>query len=560
MITYYAVTTLLVVVNFVLILFRYDGKKLNQYFMLIGLIMSIASGGYLALAVSINLEEAVLANKISYIGGCFLQPVVLLAICALCNYKIPPMLRNALFAFSFLVYGLILTAEKHDLYYTDAYIENQNGVTNLVHEYGVAYPLFYVILYGYIILEGILLFYCLYKKRTVSRKNLWALISLVGINIVLYAVFKALDISVQIMLLLYVIDGWIILYLQRRVILYNVEDCIMGSLEKQDSYGYLMFDRQRRYLGCNQAAERIVPQIKKCIVDVPVEHIDGMGEILVWINEFDANGKNGFDYAVEDEHYLCSVEFVWYRGVPRGFLIEMKEDTDRWNYMNLISNYNAELQSEVLEKTEHISNIQSQILVGMANMVENRDGSTGGHIKRTSEVIRILVDVIRENGLLSVDEQFGQDIVKAAPMHDLGKIAIDDDILRKPGRLTEGEFEIMKTHAPKSADLVKSILERVEEERFVKVAVNVAKYHHEKWNGGGYPEGLSGELIPLEARIMAVADVYDALVSKRCYKEPMDFEQASKVMLESMGTHFDPNLQQVFLLARERLEEYYMQA
>lgn len=386
------------------------------------------------------------------------------------------------------------------------------------------------------------------------------MISLVGTNIVLYAVFKAINIPVQIMLLLYVIDGWIIIYLQRRAILYNVEDCILGSLEKKDSYGYIIFDWRKRYLGCNKAAGKIMPQIKKCVVDKPIIAGHETEVLLQWIDTFVETEKNGFGYEVGEKHYFCTVERVWNRDKIRGFLIEMKEDTDRWNYMNLISNYNEELKNEVREKTEHINNIQAQVLVGMANMVENRDDSTGGHIKRTSDVIRILMEVIRENNLLPLEEQFCQDVIKAAPMHDLGKIAIDDKILRKPGRLTEEEFEIMQTHASKSAALVESILNQVEEEHFVKVAVNVAKHHHEKWNGCGYPDGLSGEEIPLEARIMAIADVYDALVSKRCYKEPMSFEQACGVMEDSMGSHFDPNLRRVFVLGRTRLEAYYKQA
>ena len=195
--------------------------------------------------------------------------------------------------------------------------------------------------------------------------------------------------------------------------------------------------------------------------------------------------------------------------------------------------------------------------MGIASVVENRDDSTGGHVKRTSDVIRILIDVIREKNILELSDNFCDDLIKAAPMHDLGKIGIDDKILRKPGRLTEEEFATMQSHVVKSAHLVEQILNGVEEEHFVKVAFNVARYHHEKWNGMGYPDKLKGEEIPLESRIMAIADVYDALVSKRCYKEPMSFEQAYSVMIESMGSHFDPNLEQVFILSRNKLEEYY---
>ena len=222
-----------------------------------------------------------------------------------------------------------------------------------------------------------------------------------------------------------------------------------------------------------------------------------------------------------------------------------------------MSSHNFNLEERIRDKIQHIQNIQSQILLGIASVVENRDDSTGGHIKRTSDVIRILIDVIREKNILKLSDNFCDDLIKAAPMHDLGKIGIDDKILRKPGRLTEEEFATMQSHVVKSANLVEQILNGVEEEHFVKVAFNVARYHHEKWNGMGYPDKLKGEEIPLESRIMAIADVYDALVSKRCYKEPMSFEQAYSVMIESMGSHFDPNLEQVFILSREKLEDYY---
>ena len=149
---------------------------------------------------------------------------------------------------------------------------------------------------------------------------------------------------------------------------------------------------------------------------------------------------------------------------------------------------------------------------------------------------------MRKDEDCEITNEFYQNVIKAAPMHDLGKIAVDDRILRKPGKFTDEEFEEMKKHSAKGAEIVGDILEGVEDDEFVQIAKNIAQYHHEKWDGSGYPSGISGIGIPLEARIMALADVFDALVSKRCYKEPMSFEAAAKVMLESMGSHFDPNL------------------
>ena len=190
-------------------------------------------------------------------------------------------------------------------------------------------------------------------------------------------------------------------------------------------------------------------------------------------------------------------------------------------------------------------------------MVESRDNSTGGHIKRTSECVRILIDEIKKEGTLSLSQEFCKDVVKAAPMHDLGKIAVDDEVLRKPGRFTPEEYEKMKNHAAEGARVIHEILAHTEDESFKIIAENVAHYHHERWDGSGYPKGLAGEEIPIEARIMAIADVYDALVSKRVYKEAFDFAKADAIIMEGMGTQFDLGLKTVYEKARPRLEEYY---
>ena len=203
--------------------------------------------------------------------------------------------------------------------------------------------------------------------------------------------------------------------------------------------------------------------------------------------------------------------------------------------------------------------MQNKLVLGMATMVEGRDNSTGGHIKRTSEVVKLIVEEMTKDSSITLDNHFASNIIKAAPMHDLGKITVDDVVLRKPGKFTPEEYEQMKKHSPEGAKIVKSILGDGSDEAFTQIAVNVAHYHHERWDGSGYPLGLSGEMIPLEARIMAIADVYDALVSKRVYKEEFSFEQANKIIIDGMGKQFDPGLEKYYLQAREKIEKYYLE-
>lgn len=223
-----------------------------------------------------------------------------------------------------------------------------------------------------------------------------------------------------------------------------------------------------------------------------------------------------------------------------------------------IEEYRKDLEGVVRRQTAKIEKIQREIIISLANMIESRDGSTGQHVKRTSQYVEMIVNELSQRQLYSelIDEAFIYNLVKAAPMHDIGKIKVPDHVLQKPGKLTEEEFEIIKQHSPEGGKIIHMIMEEIEEKDYIEVAYNVATFHHEKWNGRGYPNGLAEEAIPLEARIMAVADVFDALVSKRCYKAAMSLDKAFDIIEESKGEHFDPQIAQVFLELRPQIEEY----
>ncbi len=215
--------------------------------------------------------------------------------------------------------------------------------------------------------------------------------------------------------------------------------------------------------------------------------------------------------------------------------------------------------NESQRKNEAISTFQSGMINVMADLVESRDQSTGEHIKNTSEYVAIICDELIKEGKFSdvLNEEFKNNIVSSAPMHDIGKIKISDTILNKPGKFTDDEYEIMKTHAAEGAKIISTVKKTVEsdalKEDYLGEAENMAHYHHEKWNGKGYPCGLKGEEIPLSARIMAVADVFDALVAVRVYKPAMPFEKALSIIKESSGEHFDPVIVEAFVNAEDKI-------
>lgn len=208
-----------------------------------------------------------------------------------------------------------------------------------------------------------------------------------------------------------------------------------------------------------------------------------------------------------------------------------------------------DIQVELIANQKKMSEMQEHTISGLANLIESRDTETGEHVSRTCAYVKEIAENARASGIYTdeIDDGFISTLHMLAPMHDVGKIVVPDYILRKPGKLTPEEFEQMKTHASEGGAVVRQILKGITDEKYLKFASDIATYHHERWDGTGYPSGLSGENIPLCARIMAIADVYDALISERCYKKAMPVEEAIEVIRSEAGSHFDPKLAAVFL-------------
>jgi putative two-component system response regulator len=213
-----------------------------------------------------------------------------------------------------------------------------------------------------------------------------------------------------------------------------------------------------------------------------------------------------------------------------------------------INDYVDNLDAKVRDKTAEVVNLHNAIITTVANMVELRDELTGGHITRTQRYMKVLIDELKRQGTYKAEIQdWDMDfLLSSAQLHDVGKIAITDLILNKPDKLTKEEFEIMKGHVTFGVEAIEEIMRNTNKHEFLHYALRIAGTHHEKWDGTGYPIGLKGKSIPLEGRMMAIADVYDALISKRQYKESLTHEMACKIIEESAGTQFDPVLVDIF--------------
>lgn len=203
--------------------------------------------------------------------------------------------------------------------------------------------------------------------------------------------------------------------------------------------------------------------------------------------------------------------------------------------------------------------LQKSLISAMAELVENRDENTGGHIQRTSRYVEIIARKLQRQGKFAniLTDKYIEDMVIAAPLHDIGKIHIPDSILNKPGKLDAKEFDTMKTHSAAGGTIISHIETNTGEIAYLKVAREMAEYHHERMDGKGYPHGLAGNEIPLCARILAVADVFDAVSSKRCYKEAFSLDKSFAIIEEEMGSHFDEDVARAFLDSREEVEDCF---
>ena len=533
-------------------------KHFDITFTVVFTLIPLSCLGYAMFYHSENIQEAVLATKILYLGGSFLQYFLMLSIFNLCKIEVGKWLRKILFFFCTFLYISVLSIGKLPLFYKDLSFHIEDGIPVLTRSYGMVHTLFYVHLAAFFFISFAAILYSYFKKMQVSRTIIYLLFLPDVISILSYVAGRSISHKMEFIPLAYAFAEVIYLLIAYRVNLYDISDTVIDSLVQNGDTGFISYDFKLRYLGSNETAKKLLPELSELPVDsVLGKKTAGERKMHHWLESFAENEEQS--EFVFQNYYRVNVNYLYDGKRRRGYMITLTDDTQNKKYIELLDNYNEKLKEEVEEKTHHIEEMHDNLIMSLAAMVESRDNSTGGHIKRTSEGVRILLEQMKKDDTFHLSEDFCKNMIKAAPMHDLGKIAVDDAILRKPGRFTEEEFAKMKHHAAEGAKVIHEILAKTEDDNFKVLAENVAHYHHERWNGSGYPEGLKGEAIPLEARIMAIADVYDALVSKRVYKESMSFEKADSIIMEGMGTQFDPSLEKYYVNARESLERYYSQ-
>lgn len=533
----------------------------------------ISNSGYFILSCSRNLQEAVLANSLAYVGGIFLPLLIVYILIDYSDSKVPTWFSVVILLINIFVFVSTVLTDRFPYFYAGLKFD-PSSPSPLIKEPGQIYYIRYIILAVEVGLAAFFTILTYLGKRSASFRLMVTYAgSLFGVMLV-YLGTRFFGLKYEIIPFFYLICTLILDYVVARSTIYNVNLSVQEKINELSTFGYIVFDRKYNYVGSNSVSEKFFPEIANARIDSKIIAKDyALKDLLKWVakcaSEVEDSDKKQNKYkksivindrSPSERRYLeCEMSFIHFgfRNHVTGYLVEITDDTEQHNMIESMSFRGESLKREVERQTKRAKSMQMSTILGMAAMIESRDNSTGGHINRTSACVALFVEHLRKLDDYNMSENYWDSVINAAPLHDLGKIAVDDAILRKPSGLTDEEYEKMKIHAPYGAKIMSKVLEDVEDKEFVRVATNVAHYHHEKYNGTGYPDQLRGESIPFEARIMALADVFDALASRRYYKDPMSYDEAFELIRQELGHHFDPHLGRIFISLKKEIIALY---
>lgn len=529
-----------VIVSLIALLFIFKRVSAREHFylVLLMLVINISNIGYCIELLGTNVDRAFGGTAISYMGKCFISYTLFLYSVNVCKIKVPEIIKNLLFLVHWLVYMTVVTSYRFGLYYTGMRYETEGYFPHVVYDHGIVYYIFMAMQITYFIVCVFMMLRVYSKEKDETQKKrirtliLIMCISGAGLLLFFTGICQGFDTTSIGYTAIAVILFYTIIYEDFMGTVEFAKDVIVDSM----NMGIAVTDKNGSGIYTNQTAQKVIDLMKNDVAE------DCYKEIARY-------AKAGIRREYEGHIYQFGVQELEKDEQLTGYIYNIQDVTEDARYAEILEN-------AITEKTSDVKRMQHSIIASFADMVEARDTVTGAHVKNTCAYVRIII-----NGLLSraghdgvINRQYAQDTIDAAPLHDIGKIAVSDNILKKPGKLTDEEFEQIKAHSKTGAEIIEHTLAAVEEPAYLVIARDMALYHHERWDGKGYPEGKSGEEIPLCARVMAIADVYDALRSRRSYKEPFTKEKSRMIIKEGAGTQFDPVLVDIFLENIEEIE------
>ena len=535
-------------------------RRLITSIITLSVIVTVTSLGRYLVSIAGSMEMVRLGFIFLQVGSCFFPLVLIQILMDMCDIPYPKIAMALLTVFAAFTFSLCFPSPWDYHFYKSITLDTSLGYTTAIRVFGdwhFFYPLLLII---YMIVLVVVLILALIHNRKAHIKTVVVTVLLSGLILLFYGIDQLLDNGVDYYVHGFFLTTVLLMWRMERANMYDLSTNISASIEALDKNGYIEFDNAFRCMAVNSVVRKLFPEIdEKWRLNRKIPQYDSYlyNEVILWMyNRKDGDTKT---ITVNERFYELIVRPIPYlRNKCVGYLLALVDRTNQIKYMNAMESYKEDLEREVEKKTEHIAAIRDSMVIGIASMVESRDDSTGDHIKRTYAVMQVFAEHLKKHKQeLGCTDEFLDMVTRAAPMHDLGKIAIDDSVLKKQGQFDAADFDLMKVHPAEGAKIVRDLLSGVEDPEFVQIAENVAHYHHEKWDGTGYPAGLKGEAIPLEARIMALPDVFDALASRRRYKDALPYDVVFPMIQGTLGSHFDPRLGALFIQCRPELEKMY---
>lgn len=486
--------------------------------------------GYMMELLAESKETAMMGTCISYIGKSYLLLTVFAYVMYFCQKKVSKFVIGALMLFHSFLLLTVFAHNKTDLYYTNIEYVDEGWFSHLELGKGPMYLAFmaaiviYTVIMVVVLIKQLKIFHTKY-----AHKQIYCLLSLILICFgSLVLMLTGVTCEYDCTALGYLLSALILMYGFIRNGMFETLKLAKEYVVDNMDAGVIVLDMEDNLLYYNSIAKNIYK-------DLTTDNKKSA------IEEMQQSYENDEHVFADNRVYHISSEVIHESKSEVGHVYLLADVTDTYDYTE-------RLESNVKDMSREVNRIQHAVISGLADMVEARDDLTGMHIHNTSLYVAIVAKALQKkkgkNSILT--DSYVETMIEAAPLHDIGKIMISDTILCKPGKLTPEEYAIMQTHAARGAKMIEGIIARVGSTDYLDMAKDMAYYHHEKWDGSGYPQGLKGEEIPICARIMAIADVYDALRSKRSYKEEYSEAEALQIIRDSSGTHFDPELVEIF--------------
>ena len=500
----------------------------------ISLLVINCLGRYM-LAVSQSMDAAIISTKVLYAGACYLPIVMILFLSRLCNLKISKVWILFMTLSSSVVMGSVLTIGKADIYYRHAELVIGNGYNYLIKNYGPLHQLHIVmtIIYMLIMLGFVIL--AVKKRKEISIRTVM-IISGIGLSIfAIYLVERVMKSSISFQAVGYLIAISFSIKYFEHINMYDMSANISNSVERMNRYGYLAFDNKYRYVNANSFIKEVFPEIATWTVDEAIPVSDSYFYHTVVQYLMKGNEEEDTDNIINvNENYfrVTSRRFSYGKKNKLGYLIEFIDCT-------------VEKTKELQAQQKKTKELFMQTVAALSEAVDAKDRYTSGHSKRVAIYARMIAQRLGK----STDEQ--EEIYRAGLLHDVGKIRVPVEIINKPGKLTDEEYDIIKIHPITGYHILRGI----SGDRWIAIG---AKYHHERYDGKGYPNGLAGDEIPEAARILGVADAYDAMTSNRSYREALPQEVVRKEIEEGKGTQFDPYIADIMLEMIDEDKAYAM--